>query len=45
MRAWRWILGGSLGVVLALAYGPIWFAVGPFWALLLDWMEARGRGV
>ncbi|MCS6867194.1 hypothetical protein [Thermus sp.] len=43
MRLRRWIAGSGLGLVLALAYGPPWFFVGPLWALLLDWMDATTR--
>ena len=36
---WRWIIGASAGVVLALTYGLPWFFVGPVWAALLTLMD------
>jgi hypothetical protein len=35
----RWVIGVSAGAVLAQAYGPLWFFVGPAWAALLTLMD------
>jgi hypothetical protein len=36
---WRWTLGVGAGLVLAQAYGLLWFFVGPAWAALLTLMD------
>jgi hypothetical protein len=35
----RWVIGVSAGLVLAQAYGLLWFFVGPAWAALLTLMD------